>query len=238
MIRICLITFLLILTGCATKYILPANRFITPETNGGILKGQVELQQASASQVTVDTTKGTINDGVLYENVTRTGFMYSTSIFDQFDLYWSHIASANSMLGAKVQFLGGSKTSKAVGHKLAFAAAFGANEHETEDEQVEFTLGGRELMLLYGYRFGEYVLAYTNLSHAQYNFDGKIQGTGTALDGQSPKFENTLLSLSLGAQFDFGPFLAKLEGTYQQLDADDTKQRAITVFGWSLGYSW
>lgn len=230
------LTFLLLLSSCATKYIVPGNRFITPETNGGALKGQVEIQQTDANQVTIDASTGSLK-GVNYNTVTRTGFMFSESFFDAFDLFWTHIGSANSLIGAKIQLMGGSKAARAEGHKLAFAAAIGSNEHEPEDKSIEFKLTGRDLLVIYGYRFSEFLLPYISLSSALYDFSGTIKKDPT-LAGQKPHFETSILSLSPGLEVDYGPVVAKLEATYQQLETTDTKEKTNFIFGWSLGYSW
>lgn len=224
-------------TSCATKYLLPGNRFMTPETNGGALKGQVELQQTSATQLALNIPENEV-EGVVYETIARSGFMYSNSFFDSLDLYWSHVASANSLLGGKLQVLGGSKASKAVGHKLALAAGFGANEHESDDGAVEFKLGGNELYLLYGYRFTDIILVYSSLSRALYQFDGIYQGSIPALQGLRPKIKTSITGANGGVELSFGPFVGKLEATYQELSSTDTKKLAQFHYGWTLGYSW
>jgi hypothetical protein len=55
------------------------------------------------------------------------------------------------MLGGKLQIMGGSRSSNSAGHKLSLALALGGNEHETDDESIEFELSGREFLVLYGY---------------------------------------------------------------------------------------
>lgn len=232
-----LLLCLYLLAGCATKYIVPGNRFITPETQGGAFRGQFEFQQTSASQLTVDTANGTVDDGVLYADVSRAGFLYSNSFFEQFDLFWSHTGSANSMLGGKLQIMGGSRTSNTAGQKLALALAFGANEHETEDESVEFELSGREFLVLYGYRINESVFPYTSLSYATYEFDGTIQASGP-LNGLRPKYTTTSTALNGGVEFSIDAFMAKFEATYQQLVTSDTKDRSAFKFGYAIGFSW
>ncbi len=235
--RYLLLLCLYLLAGCATKYIVPANRFITPETQGGAFRGQFEFQQTSASQLTVDTGNGTIDEGVLYEDVSRTGFLYSNSFFERFDVFWSHTGSANSMLGGKLQIMGGSRSSNSAGHKLSLALALGGNEHETDDESVEFELSGREFLVLYGYRVNQSVLPYTSLSYATYEFDGTIQASGP-LNGLRPQLTTTATALNGGIEFSIDAFMAKLEATYQQLKTNETKDKVGFRIGYSLGFSW
>lgn len=231
--------FLLLLqVGCATKYMLPGNRFLTPESQGEAFRGQIEVQKTTGNELSIDTRQNSINDGVLYSKVSRTGFLFSNSLFNQFDLFWSHTAGANSMIGGKFQFLGGSRISKSTGHKMSLAAAIGSNEHETDDGVVEFTLGGQEYMFLYGYRFVEQLLAYTSLSQANYMFDGEINSRNSALNGQQPKIDSKIISLSGGIEASVESVFAKLEFTYQSIASDKTKAYTNYITGLSVGLSW
>lgn len=236
--KLLLLLSLLFQVSCATKYIVPGNRFMTPETQGGAFRGQVELQITNANQLAIDTSNGDVENGVLYEDTSRVGFLLSNSFFDSFDLFWSHVGSANSLIGAKIQFWGDPRISGSTGHKMAFALAAGGNEHETDDEAVEFELSGQEFMLLYGYRINSNVLPYANLSYAKYNFEGDIRSSDPLLNGLNPKFETTVLSLSGGVELSYDSFFAKLEGTYQQLETTDTKNKSRMIFGYSFGLNW
>lgn len=232
--------FLLFQIGCATKYIVPGNRFITPESQGGNFQSQMEFQQAKASMLAADVSEGNVDNGVDTELVTRFGVLASTSLLDQMDIFWSHTGGSNSLLGAKFQFMGGSRSSKATGHKMAVTAAFGGNEHETdydEGDNMEFEMKGNEFMLLYGFRFSEMVMTYASLSIAKYSFAGKIISDDNAIDGLEPKFETKSRSLQAGLELTFGSFFTKAECGYQQLKTTDTKDQSHFLFGYSLGLS-
>jgi hypothetical protein len=236
--RATLILCLLFFAGCATKYIIPGNRFTSPETQGGIFRGQAEFQQSSASQLAVDVSNGSITDGVTYQDVTRSGFLLSNSLFDQFDIIWSHTGSANSMMGGKFQVLGGSRSSKSAGHKLSLGLLGGGNDHETDDHSVEFNLSGLEYLLVYGYRITENFLPYVGLSHAKYTFSGKINSSDPTLDGLRPEYVSVAQSLNGGIEFSLDALFAKVEMTYQQLKTDKTADRTRFMFGYSVGYQW
>lgn len=226
------------LVSCATKYVVPGNRFITPETQGGAFRGQVELHVTQGQQLTINTAQGSVEEGVLYQDIPRTGFLYSNSFFESLDLIWSHVGSGNSMLGGKFQFIGSSRTGNGAGHKLALAALIGGNEHETDDESIEFSLGGQEVMLIYGYRINENVLPYLGLSRSTYNFKGKIRMPGTSLHGKEPKLDTTINALNGGLELSYNAFFVKLEGSFQQLVTTDTKDKTGFLVGYSLGFSW
>ena len=212
---------------------------MTPESQGGAFRGQFEFQQNTANQLTADLTAGSVDDGVLSAQVARSGFLYSTSIYDQFDLFWTHTGGGNSLLGGKYQFLGASRTSNGTGHKMAFSAAFGANDYETDGStSVEFELGGNELQLLYGYRFGEIVLAYSNLSYARYRFNSEVSSTDSSINGLEPRYDTRIVALYGGLEFDFGLLFAKLECGYQQLQTTDTDTKTDFLYGYAIGANW
>lgn len=236
--KLLILLSLYLLGGCATKYIVPGNRFITPESQGGTFHGQIEIQQTTANQLTIDTSNNSVDEGVTYASTTRTGFLFSDSIFDSFDFIWSHTGSANSLLGGKLQVIGDPRLAKATGHKMSVAALFGNNEHETDDRSVEFELGAREFFLIYGYRVSENVLPYLGFSRAAYDFSGKIKSSNTALNGLEPHLKTTTNSLNMGIEFSMNSLFGKLEATYQQLSTTDTKDRDRFMFGYSVGYSW
>lgn len=236
--KLLLLLSLFFQVSCATKYLVPGNRFLTPETQGDAFRGQFEFQITSGNQMTIDTSNGDTQNGVLYEETSRVGFLLSNSFFDAFDIYWSHVGSANSLIGAKFQFIGSSRSAAGTGHKLSVAVAAGGNEHETEDEAVEFELGGQEFMLLYGYRISPNIFPYSSLSYAKYDFEGRIHSSDPVLNGLKPKLETTVTSLNVGTEFTLDSFFAKVEGTYQQLKTTDTKDKTRMIFGYSLGLNW
>ena len=229
---------LLFLSGCATKYILPGNRFITPETQGSTFRGQMEYQQTGATQLTIDTSSGTVDDGVLYEDVIRSGFLMSNSLFDSFDFVWSHTGGSASMLGGKYQFLGGSRSGNAAGPKASIAILAGGNDYETDDKTIKFNLGGTEYIALYGHRLNPAVLTYSSFSYATYDFKGTINSSDPVLDGLTPKLHSRLITLSGGLELTYSPFMTKLEASYQQLQTSDSKDKSSFVFGYSFGFNW
>jgi hypothetical protein len=233
-----LLLSLYFLVGCATKYVVPGNRFLTPESQGGAFRGQMEMLFTNANQLTVNTSNGSVNDGVNYSEISRTGFLLSNSLFDQFDFFWSHIGSANSMLGGKLQVIGDSRSARGAGNKLSLAAAVGGNEHETDDKSVEFELGGSEFFILYGYRINESFLPYTSVSYATYNFSGQVRSSNPVLNGLRPEIETSITSFNGGLELSMDAFFAKIEATYQELRTANTKDKSGFIFGYSLGFSW
>jgi hypothetical protein len=227
-----------LLYGCATKYIIAGNRFITPETQGGALRGTIEVQKTAANQLTVNIDQTNHVNGALIADVARTGFLYNTSFFEQFDFVWSHTGSANSMMGGKFQFIGPSRTANGAGHKFAVAGLFGGNNYETDDKSVKFTLGGREYLAIYGYRINEAILFYSSFSYAEYNFSGKIYSSNPTLNGQRPNINTRVRAAYAGLELSYQAVFLKVESGYQELVTTDTKDFTHTITGISAGYAW
>lgn len=212
---------------------------MTPESQGGAFESQFEFQQTAANQLTADVSNGTVTDGVNYQVVRRSGFSLATAFLDQLDLFWTHTGGGNSLLGAKFQFLGASRSAKGSGHKMAISGAFGGNEHETDGtDKVEFELSGQEYQFLYGYRFSELVMAYGNLSYARYSFMGTVSSGNTQVNGLKPEYESKLMSLYGGVEMSVSSFFGKLECGYQKIKTTYTKDEANFVFGYSIGVTW
>ncbi len=237
--RFALLLTLLLQVGCATKYIIPGNRFITPESQGGVFRGQFEIQKASANQLSAVADESGVDNGVEIDVVDRTGFLASTSFLEPVDVIWSHTGGGNSLLGIKYQIMGASRSAKGTGEKFAITAAFGGNEHEVEGENgIEFELTAKEYTALYGYRFSEMLLSYPSMSYAKYSFSGEINSSDSVIDGLKPKYDTRSIGLNLGGEVDLGNFFGKLECSYQKLKTTDTKEIAQFIFGYSAGYSW
>lgn len=220
--------------GCATKYLIAGNRFLTPETHGGNLRTQIEIQSGSANQLTVKST----GSGVNTVPTSRTGYLFETSFFESFDFFWAHTGGANSMVGGKFQFLGGSRAS-GTGHKMSIAAGFGGNEHEIDGEPtINFEMTGREILLLYGYRISEYILLYASASKAVYNFEATIKSSNSTLNGLKPSNATDVMGFYGGTELNLSSFLSKIECGYQKLDTTASKVYTNAFCGYSVGYHW
>jgi hypothetical protein len=232
--------FLLLQIGCATKYVIPGNRFITPETQGGALQSSLEFQQTQGNEFTVKgTSSPRVDEGVEHNLITRSSFLLSTSLFDPFDFFWSHTGGSPSMLGGKFQFIGDPRTAKADGHKMSVALAFGGNDHQTDGRtHTDFTLKGQEFLLLYGYRLADYMLLYSTFSYARYHFSGEITSNDNRLSGRKLDYQNKIKALYLGSEFSFGPWLAKLECGYQQIATTRSGDVSNFIYGYSVGIAW
>jgi hypothetical protein len=235
-----LLVFMFLFVGCATKFILPGNRFMTPETQGGIFKVQADYQLTQGNQLLVKPTSSlAIDEGVNNSQIYRSAYFLGTSLFQSFDLYWSHIGAGNSLFGLKWQILGTSREAKGAGHKLALSYAFGGNQHEEDTlPGVKFNLSGQELMLLYGYRISDWFLPYSSLTYSIYDLEGTVRSSSMALNGRKLDYQSTLMGAYVGAEFLLMSLVLKIEYGYQQLAVSKSPEFTQAVYGYSIGYIW
>lgn len=223
----------LFVTSCATRFILPSQRFLSPEVQGGGFKSSIEMHQTTAHHVKLVGDDEGIN-GVQYDELTRTGYQFSTGLFDQFDLVWSHVGSANSLIGGKFQALGGDRSGS--GTKLSFAYLVGGNKHETDNKDVKFTLNAQEFWALYGLRLNPFFMPYASLGYGKYNYKAQIKKG--YYQGERPRIKTDLYFLMVGGELNFEGFIFKLETGTQLLESSKTKDKWAYRTGFSVGYGW
>lgn len=222
---------LLFLSGCADKYLVPGNRFITPESQGGFLHSQFEVQNTSGTQYSLISTNGVIDRNLSASTISRTGYMFSTALLEKLDFFWSHTGGSVSLLNLKYQFIGGSRSSKATGHKLAATAGMGGNDNKVDN--IDLSLKGQELSLIYGYRFVDWFMMYTSLFNSTYTFSATVPGTTG-----SGSFVSKVWGLYGGTEISFGSFFGKAEVGYQKISTGVTHDQTNILAGYSFGLSW
>jgi hypothetical protein len=234
-----ILILLFICTSCATKYVIPGNRFISPESVGGVLKVQAEIQQNSSKVAAIDVSDGNTNNKLQYNDKIRTGYFFGASLFEQLDFLWYQTASSVSFVGARIQVIGGSKASNSAGHKLSITAALGGNDHEIDssDPKIDFTMKGQDYSLIHGYRFSENFMIYESLSQTNITFDGKLKSNNPLFNALEVNYKTTLYGLFVGGEFSFNSFMAKLECGYQIIKSTHTPDKEGVMFGYALGYN-
>lgn len=232
--KLILVLFSFLIVSCATRFILPAQRFLGPEVQGGGLRSSIEM---STSNAHLGKLQGTFDGikGVSYEEIQRTGYHFATGLFDSFDFIWSHIASGNSLVGAKFQALG-SPRGAGDGAKLSFAYFVGGNEHEPSEKDIQFKLNAQEFWAIYGYRLNPMFMPYVSAGFSKYNYKAQVK-TGD-FQGEKPRIRSDIYSLMLGGELNFEAIFLRLETGMQLLESTKTKDKWTHRTGLSLGYSW
>lgn len=232
--KLVLLSFCLLITSCATRFILPNQRFLSPEVQGGALKTSIELHKTSAHEAKLrGTDQGIV--GVSYQEISRSAYQFSTGLFDQLDLVWTHVGSGNSLIGAKFQLVGSGRGSGA-GSKFSLAYLVGGNEHESEDKSLTMKLNAQEVWAIWGLRFNEFIMPYASFGYGSYQYKGQIKRGAFA--GEAPRIGSDLYTLMLGMEAQFQGFIFKLESGGQLIESSKTKDKWAYMTGFSLGFAW
>lgn len=229
-----LLITLLLLSGCATRFILPSQRFLSPEVQGGGLKSTIEIQKTTAHLARLKGGDEGIK-GLAYDEISRTAYQFSTGLFDQFDLVWSHIGSANSLIGGKYQFIGSAKGG-GEGHKLSLAYLVGGNEHESDNKDIEFRLNAQEFWGIYGYRMNPFLMPYASFGLGLYKYRGHIKKG--YYSGERPKIKSDLYMSSVGVELNYQSISLRIESGFQLIESSRTSDKWAMRTGFGLGYSW
>lgn len=229
-----LVFFSFVISGCASRYLLPGPRLITPEAQGGDFKTSIELSKTTGHLLKLKGGYEYI-EGVAYSDLPRTGYQLSTGLFERFDFIWSHQASANSLVGGKYQMLGSTRGG-GTGSKLALAYLVGGNEHESDAKDIEFKLNAQEFWAIYGYRLNPMFMPYSSLSFGKYNYKAQIKRG--YYQGEKPRIHSDLYSWMIGGELNIEGFFLKLETGFQLLESTKTRDKWASRTGFSAGYSW
>ena len=224
----------LILSGCATRFILPSQRFLSPEAQGGGLKSSIEMTKTTAH---LGKLKGNVDGikGVSYEDISRIAYQFNTGLFDQFDLVWSHIGSGNSLIGGKFQFMGGAKGA-GDGHKFSMAYLVGGNRHESDKKDIEFKLNAQEYWAIYGYRMNPFFMPYLSVGLGQYKYNAHIKKG--YYNGERPKIKSDVYMTSIGAELNYQSIFFRLESGFQLIESSKTNDLWAFRTGFGMGFSW
>ena len=241
-------------SGCALTMNMHANRFQSPEVEGRLGEGYVDMGIGGSNEL-VQTSDQTQNP----PNLTSPYFQRSDreyylgggiGLTDRLNVELRNPFSDTGILEAKYQFLGEPHNAAKEGN-FSFSAAGGvfyaapsqsnadafANVTATSSRNI-WTL---DAALLAGYRFTEAVLLYASTSYTYNSYSGKIDQTVASVP-KSYNFSGTAhqIGFNLGFEFSLGQCLIKVEEAYAIADATQTNstKTARAYTGVSLGFSW
>lgn len=246
------------LMGCAsTKFFIPANRFMIPETGGGL-----GLGEASGGGVGVIGVEITPNMNVASPDTTpelsknsalSTGLQLG--LFSFIDLYYNVAVGAPAAAGLKIQLLGDPKrTAKAGNFSLAVAGGgvFGDSKQTSSSTSSkassELDFKGWEGMALIGYRPSDIVLFYAGPFQTHVEADIKISRTilssGVTTVTSEPNGEGDVkgvtVGMRIGYHFFFNLEVSKTETVWTRNEPTILASEKFenVALGISLGGAW
>lgn len=208
--KISLLCVLFLLTGCATqlKYEMNNVKFLSPETKGKFLKGDVGLSVQQTHKVilteafdVVIFNLNTTQDVNTVENGSEVSLPINLGLIERLDAF-----TLDSKYGLKFQFLGDSELKRTNGYKGSVAFAIG---HDTPDSETiiyrdnattrtyatAVEVDSLEFSLIVGHRFNASNMLYANLFHDQYSYEGTLTSNQFATINSKGKSTNDGLLL-------------------------------------------
>jgi hypothetical protein len=245
----------LLTPACATKFYLPGNRFITPESSGGLFKGDVKLSALGVTQVQVSNSMtSTAPDltPVLIKN-SSLGLGGQMGLFENFDVYLNGVMGGPGYAGVKVQLLGDpAATAKASNFSLSVAGGgafsntkLSSSENDVQGESI-LKYSGWEAMVLLGYRPSDILLLYGGPFQSVVNADVTLKRTQnnvtsvTAEPNGSGEMRGVTAGLRFGQNFFLNLEVSATETAWTRHQPSKlvTEKFTDTAFGAALGGSW
>lgn len=249
------IFILALTTSCTTqlKYHMNNHKFITPETKGEFLKGDVSIsyQQtqkviiADAFDLLVFNLPAAVNTS---SNITRSNSVdlpLNLGLLNRLDFL-----TLDTKYGLKYQFLGTAENERSVGYKSAIALAYGYDHKSTSDVNYSNSSTSRiystdilvksyEASLLFGYRISERDLVYLNIFRDFYKYNGVLKSSQFAtIEATGKSYNQGILA---GFEFSFGTqkyFLSRTEIGFAAAKLDNHEASTVGTFGTDFGWSW
>jgi len=250
-----LLSFAVLTTGCATRFLVPANRFVLPENTGALFKGDVKTGMASTGQVELadDVTAASPDTTPILSRNSAVHIGADLGLASFLDIYFTKISGGPTFAGLKIQLLGAPiSTAKSGNFSLALAggSGFGSITQNTEvgtikgESELKFT--GWEALLLLGYRPADSFLIYAGPFTSHIATDAKIKRTANAVTTTTaePSGSGDFSGVNMGFRWGYHFFIV-VEGSYINMKWTREKPTELKasdlssfVSGITLGGAW
>lgn len=235
-ILICLILSNL-LFSCAQRIKVPINRFHSPEVIGG--GAEFEYRQVGFSSGVLDFTNSNTNNALTMGTSKDDEFYLGVGLSPSVDLFVRVPEESSSLLGIKIQLLGGGIKDAGDGHKLALTLGMGS-ERDTFDQtfQIELKSDVTDYSIVHGYRFHSKFLVYEGISISNYSFEGRVLGTTGLNSDQIDYSAQNILGAHAGAVIGGAGLKLKIEIAAQKIEWSNTESKLYQSFGVALSAGW
>ncbi len=226
-----------ILVSCAQRIKVPINRFLNPEAIGGGI--QVEYQDTGLSSGILNFEDNSSSNPLSLTKIREESGYLGLSLSKKADLFFKIQNESSSLIGLKVQVLGGSFKEAILGNSLSFSLALG-NERDTFDStfQIRLRADVTDYSLIHGYRFSPNFIIYDGVSLSNYSFEGSIIGE-TSLDSNRLDYSaRNILGAHIGAIYGSQSLNLKLELATQRIVWTNTDERLFYHLGFALSAGW
>lgn len=237
-----------LLCSCSSSvdFHMPSQRFLSPETAGGLLKGNGSIGRHASQKVVVlqNTNSNPVDQSSSINSAGGLALGGDLGLFKRLDFYARAFNDSPLMLGAKFQFLGDPDRTKP-GIKVSVAAGYGSVEEEEKNDEfeivnneVESTVKADYTRVDYsahiGYRFNEHFMLYFSAGKADYATEGEVfQGGNSVL---KYKEEGDSIDYNLGGVISKKSISILLEAGRSESTWQDATDKARMRYGGVLRY--
>lgn len=221
------------ISACAQRVKVPVNRFSTPEAVGVGL--ELEARQVGYSSGLFDFSNNQTDNALQMSLASNQEFYMGLGVSHNVDFFLKIPEESSSLIGVKIQFVGGPKKAISAGHQLSFTMGMGSERDKFDDEfEIDLKSDVQDYMLLHGYRFNESFLLYDGIALSHYDFEGTISGAPTLENNDLNYSAENILGFFVGVELGGPSFNFKAETAIQKIKWSNTDEKLFFSFGYAL----
>lgn len=244
---------LLVLTSCAGYIRTQSTKMISPESQGGLGTGALELRLESQKRDRLNFDDDTTNNSIDHQTADAALAAFGeVGIFKYLDIFVQpHTASA-TIIGAKYQIVGDPKKgAKKNNFSTSVLVGFGSGSRtynssgDLEDffneniERLKIEYSHEEIGLISGYRWSDQFLHYANAIYQQDNIKGDVtKDTGPLSTGGSYRYRQDGMIYSTGFILYFAKAQWKADYSHSITDWSKSRKDSINTLSTSIGFNW
>lgn len=225
---------------------------LSPEAQGELGKGQVELRLEAQKRDNLDFKDDTVDN-----SIDRADTIYAVApvgeigLFNIMDIYIQPHTRAPTVLGLKFQLLGKQRKEAGKGNfSTSLLVGYGSNSQESaaSDDLSDFFSGNvdriqmdtqhEEVGLIFGYRWSEKFLHYANFVYQKDRIEGKVTTDSGTLDDTDFKYNHDGMIYSTGFILYFGSAQWKVDYSYATSDWSKTQLQTVNSVSTAIGFNW
>lgn len=242
---------LLFVTSCSTYVRTQSTKMLSPESQGGLGKGQVELRFEAQKRDELEFGNDTTNNAV-----DRADTVYALSpageigFFNIVDFYVNVHTQSPSVIGLKTQLLGkGREEAKKGNFSASVIVGYGHAARESTSSTDEFIFNNdvkeveletqhEEVGLIFGYRWFDKFLHYANIIYQHQTLEGKVTDNSGNLNKTPFMYEQDGMIYSTGFIHYFAKAYWKVDYTNFTSDWTKTHKQTVNSLSAALGFTW
>lgn len=251
--KILILVPLFVFTSCASYVRTQSTKMISPESQGGLGSGAIELRLESQKRDRLDFDNDRTDNPIDHQtaDASLAGFA-EVGIFKYLDIFVQPHLSSATVLGAKYQIIGDPKkaakkgnfsTSVLVGYgsgSRTYSSSGDLDEFFNDDiKRLKIEYDHEEIGLISGYRWSDNFLHYANAIYQQDNIKGDVtKDSGPLVNGGTFKYRQDGFIYSTGFILYFAKAQWKADYSHSISDWSKSRKDSINTLSTSIGFNW